>query len=114
MKQLPVVYLESARQDFRDIFDRVEGAAQNTDTAFAFISRIYDACERIGDVPHSGRSRGDLLPGLRTMPFERRAVIAYRVVDDMVEILNVFYAGRDYDAFYASEAAERGEPPDEL
>jgi toxin ParE1/3/4 len=42
-----------------------------------------------------------LEPGLRTIPFERRAVIAYRVTN-AVEITNIFYGGRDYEALYRS------------
>ncbi len=40
------------------------------------------------------------------MPFERRAVIAYRVIDDIVEVTNVFYGGRDYEALYRGRRAE--------
>jgi toxin ParE1/3/4 len=39
--------------------------------------------------------------GLRTVPFERKAVIAYRVTK-AVEITNIFYGGRDYEALYRS------------
>ena len=58
---------------------------------------------RIGDAPHGGRSRDDLAPGLRTVPFEASAVIAYRV-GAAVEIANVFYGGRDYEALYRDGA----------
>jgi len=56
---------------------------------------------------HAGRPRDDLLPGLRTVPFERKAVIACRLIEDRVEITNLFYGGRDYEALY-----RRNEPPD--
>lgn len=42
---------------------------------------------------------------LRTVPFERSAVIAY-LVSDSVEILNVFYGGKDYEALYQGRADE--------
>lgn len=32
------------------------------------------------------------------MPFRRRALIAYRIVDDEVVIVRIFYAGRDYES----------------
>jgi toxin ParE1/3/4 len=47
-----------------------------------------------------GIARDDLQPGLRTVPFEHSAVIAYVVEDDRVAITNVFYGGRDYEALY--------------
>jgi toxin ParE1/3/4 len=61
--------------------------------------RIVARCLKIGDAPRSGRPRDDLALGLRTIPFERRAVVAY-VVTDKVEIANIFYGGRDYEALY--------------
>jgi toxin ParE1/3/4 len=54
-----------------------------------------------------GIARDDLHPGLRTVPFEHTAVIAYVVEDDQVCITNVFYGGRDYEALY------RGSEPTE-
>ena len=32
------------------------------------------------------------------LTFERRAVVAYRVLEQIVEITNIFYGGRDYEA----------------
>jgi len=32
------------------------------------------------------------------MPFERKAVIAYRITNDAVEVTNVHYGGRDNEA----------------
>ncbi len=63
-----------------------------------FVGRIRRQCEKIGDAPNGFPSREDLGPGIRIAPFERSAVIAYRVVDSTVEIVNVFYGGRDYAA----------------
>jgi toxin ParE1/3/4 len=39
------------------------------------------------------------MPGLRTIPFERSAVIAYLIEDNKIRITNVFYGGRDFEAF---------------
>lgn len=64
----------------------------------AFIKRIRERCRRIGDAPHGGRTRDDLKPGLRTVPFEGRTVIAYTVDGDHVVITNIFYGGRDFEA----------------
>jgi len=65
-------------------------------------------CQRIGNAPMGGIARDDLQPGLRTVPFEHSAVIAYVVEDDQVSVTNVFYGGRDYDALY--RGAEHSEP----
>lgn len=65
-----------------------------------FVQRIKDRCERIGDAPHGGRPRDDLEPGLRTVPFERSAMIVYRVERDRVRITNIFYGGQDFEALF--------------
>lgn len=100
MQALEVTYRESAATDIQNIFDTILKASQNLTVADRFISRIARRCERIGHVPYGGRPRNDLEEGLRTVPFEHSAIIAYRVEGDCVEIVNVFYGGRDYEAFY--------------
>ncbi|MGX7706196.1 type II toxin-antitoxin system RelE/ParE family toxin [Methylobacterium sp. Gmos1] len=75
-------------------------ACRNLTTARGFVRRIRDRCKRIGDAPHGGRPRDDLEPGLRTVPIERSAVIAYRVEPDRVLVTNGFYGGRDIEALF--------------
>ncbi|WP_353019119.1 hypothetical protein [Mesorhizobium sp. M0800] len=36
-------------------------------------------------------------PGLRTVPFEHSAIIAYVGSHDLVRIVSIFYGGRDYE-----------------
>jgi len=48
--------------------------------------------------PERGTIRDDLAPGLRTMGFERRVTIAFRVLDQVVEIVAIAYAGRDFES----------------
>jgi toxin ParE1/3/4 len=103
VKLYKVDYQESATEDIESIYRWIYKVSLDPVTAQRFTDRIWIACERIGDVPYGGRSRDDLWPGLRTMPFERSAVIAYRVLDDRVQIVNVFYGGRDYEALYRKD-----------
>ena len=72
----------------------------NQITAERFVRRIKARCDKIGILPLGGRPRDDLAPGLRTVPFERRAIIVYKVEPSCVRIVNVFYGGRDYEALY--------------
>jgi toxin ParE1/3/4 len=67
-------------------------------TADRFIARIEARCEKIGEVPHIGTARDDILPGLRMVPFERSAVILHKVESERIRITNIFYGGRDYEA----------------
>jgi toxin ParE1/3/4 len=75
------------------------------------VRRIREHCQRIGIVPLGGIARDDLQPGLRTVPFEHSAVIAYVVESEQVVVTNVFYGGRDYEALY--RGAEGSEPEQE-
>ena len=60
----------------------------------------------LGQLPMKGKARDNLLPGLRLFPFERVAVIAYRISSDEVEVLNIFYGGRDWEAIIADGSTE--------
>ena len=40
---------------------------------------------------------GDLVPGLRTMPYRRRTIIGYRAVDGRVEVLRLVHGGQEWD-----------------
>ncbi|ARM88369.1 toxin-antitoxin system toxin RelE/ParE family protein [Rhizobium sp. CIAT894] len=99
MRRAKVVYRPEALGDLRQIYITVADMSQSNVIANRFVKRIMARCSKIGDAPNGGRPRDDLAPGLRTVPFERSAVIAYHV-SDAVEIVNVFYGGRDYEALF--------------
>lgn len=100
MKRAEVLFRAEASHDLLEIYRWIVSVSLDPVTAERFTGRLVEACERIGDAPFGGRPRDDLAAGLRTMAFERKAVIAYRVLDGRVEITNVFYGGRDYEALY--------------
>jgi toxin ParE1/3/4 len=105
--RLDVELAESAIADLDEIYNYIARISGSRLTAIRFIRRIRSRCRRIGNVPFGGRARDDLEPGLRTVPFEHSAVIAYKVEGDHVVVINVFYGGRDYEALY------RGPDPDQ-
>jgi toxin ParE1/3/4 len=107
MQRLNVTFRREARADLADIYKYVRQLSQSAEVARNFTLRIRDRCKRIGDAPHGGRPRDDLETGLRTVPFEKSAVIAYKVENDRVRIINIFSGGRDFEALY------RGAPPDD-
>jgi toxin ParE1/3/4 len=98
VRRRSVTFSEAASDDILDIYRWVYEVSLDPVTADRFTDRLLRACESIGTFPESGRPRDDLLPGLRTLAFERRAVIAYLAKDDTVIIANVFYGGRDYES----------------
>lgn len=54
-------------------------------------------CEGLAWFPHPGTARDDVRPGLRTIEYKRRLVIALAVLDDAVAIIGIFYGGRSYE-----------------
>lgn len=93
---LDLVYLHGADADLDLIYHWLaprSGAA----IALAYVGRIEAACQRLTDFPRRGSPHEELEPGLRSIPFERRATIYYRVTDSAVEIVHILHAGRDAD-----------------
>ncbi|BCH16381.1 MULTISPECIES: type II toxin-antitoxin system RelE/ParE family toxin [unclassified Mesorhizobium] len=97
IRRLEVEYRESASGDLAAIFRHIAEASGSADIALKFVLRIEDRCQNIGNAPRGGRRRDDIVPGLRTVPFEHSAVIAYVIEGDLVRIVNIFYGGRDYE-----------------
>jgi toxin ParE1/3/4 len=85
-----------ALKDLALIRDFIKFNSGSTIVAERVANRIVDRCERIGRIPFGGRPHGDTEPMVRTVPFEDKAVIAYRVVGPDVDILRIFYGGRDW------------------
>ena len=50
--------------------------------------------------PIRGNPREDIRPGLRTVAYKKRAIIAFTVDEHAkaIEILGVFYGGQDYES----------------
>jgi toxin ParE1/3/4 len=82
-----------ALADLERIGDWVAANA-GAEVALAYLVRIETACAGLADVPQRGTPRDDLGQGVRTISFEGRATIAYRIEAQAVLILGIFHAGR--------------------
>lgn len=90
---LEVSFRPGAREDLRSLYDYIlkeSGAAR----AGEYVERIIVACSRLEDFPERGRRRDDIAPGLRTIGFERRALIVFHAERAAVEIVAILYGGR--------------------
>ena len=58
----------------------------------------------LAEYPERGTPRDDLVPGLRTVPYRRRTIIGYRVVDGCVEVLRLVHGGQEWDGLEDGEA----------
>lgn len=106
MRDLPVEFREAALADIEQIVRYLRDQGASPGTAHAFVERIRARCQRIGGVPEGSPVRPDLGPGFRLAPFVNSAVIIYRLTDDTVEVLRIYYGGRNYQQIM------RGRPED--
>jgi toxin ParE1/3/4 len=95
VKRYAVVWRPAARADLIALYDWIAVRAE-PDIAFAYSSRIEAHAANLAEFPERGTPRDDLEPGLRTTPYTRRTIIAYRVSGDEVEILRLVHAGEEW------------------
>lgn len=80
---------------------RLHRQAGSPEIAARYIEAIVTYCEGLTDFPHRGSACDDIRPGLRTIGYKKRVIIAFAVLDDRVAILGIFYGGRDYETILA-------------
>ena len=68
------------------------------DAAARKLDEIEATIETLKTTPHKGSLRDEIAPGLRAIPADRKAVIAFAVDDDVAEVLiyAVTYGGADW------------------
>lgn len=99
-----VVYSPQAREQFDELYLWIAEQSGYPSRAEGFVTAILDYCDGLAAFPFAGNPRDDLRPGLRTVGFRRRVVIAFAVTEETVQILGVYYGGRDYDTLLAPYA----------
>jgi toxin ParE1/3/4 len=103
---LKVIFRPQAEADLLALY-RYIAEASGLGTAGGYIDRIEIACTSLATFPNRGTKRDDLAPGLRTIAFERRVTIVYRVLKIGVEIITIAYGGRDFESDLHDERSRR-------
>src|SRR5687767_1641185 len=102
--RLRLVYSAEAAADLEDIYRHI---ALDSPVAVERFGRAIEArCDSLRDTPGLGMARPDLGDGLRILPMRRRVVIAYRTMGRTIEILRIFYGGRDFEALLGVHDAQ--------
>lgn len=102
MKQYPIVWRPLAQADLFALYDWIAGQAGGS-TAFDYTSKIEATVSKLAEFPDRGTPRDDLIPGMRTIVYRRRTIIAYRVLADAVEVLRIVHGGRDLGRMFGDE-----------
>lgn len=92
-----VIFTPEAEEQLIDLY-RYIAAAGSADSVTRYTGSILTFCEELATFPHRSRARDDIRPGLRTIGYRRRVVVAFAVINQIMLIVGVFYDGRDYAA----------------
>ncbi|MCK6449667.1 MAG: type II toxin-antitoxin system RelE/ParE family toxin [Alphaproteobacteria bacterium] len=93
MKRREIVFRPKAEGDLFALHSYIVAEA-GLAVADAYIGRIEAACKSLETFPERGTRRDDIGRGLRTMGFERRVTIVFRVARSKVEIVRIVYGGQ--------------------
>lgn len=100
MKQYRLEFGPDAATQLEELFEYVaesgspSGAARFTESIVAF-------CERVAIAPMIGTPRDDVRPGLRTIGYKKRVVVAFVVGEEAVSVIGIYYGGREYESSLA-------------
>ncbi|HVY35330.1 MAG TPA: type II toxin-antitoxin system RelE/ParE family toxin [Caulobacteraceae bacterium] len=91
-----LIYLSSARQDFRDILRYLARESGDRAIARVFVNSLQQQCRKLASLPGTlGRARPELRPDLRSFPY-RGYIIFFRYEADTFEVVNVLEGHRDF------------------
>ena len=97
-----VVFTPEAEAQLVELYVYVAAKA-SPEIAARFTNGIVAYCESLSTFPARGNRRDDIRPGLRVTSYRKRVAIAFHVDEDRVNIIGVFYGGRDYEAALLEE-----------
>jgi toxin ParE1/3/4 len=103
VERFKVSFRPRAEQDMFGLYQYI-AEKSGLSVAGGYVERIEAACLALATFPERGTKRDDIRPGLRTIGFERRATIAFRVEKAEVVIIRVFYGGQDFERKLRSES----------
>jgi len=81
-----VVLRPEAVAQLDELYDFIANSGSPSNAA-AFTEAIVSFCESLAAFPYRGVSRDDLRPGLRTIGYRKRIVVAYAVLNETVAII---------------------------
>jgi toxin ParE1/3/4 len=96
LKQYAVHFLAESIKDLDALFCYIAEKA-SPEIADGYIARIERLCLSLESFPQRGTSIPGRVPGLRTMGFERRVTVLFRVSKGRVDILRILYGGRNLE-----------------
>jgi toxin ParE1/3/4 len=90
-----IEFTSYALSDLHEIQTWVEDQSADKQIALAYRKRITDRIAALDSFPARGTPREDIGAGVRTFSFERRLIIAYRLIGEVVVIERVINGRRE-------------------
>lgn len=101
---IAVSFTDAAQRHLLGIYEWIVNNGSAVD-AQHFVEAIIDYCESLADMSGIGAARDDIRPGIRTVGFRRRVVIAFAQTEAThLTVLGVFYGGQEYERYLAEDA----------
>jgi toxin ParE1/3/4 len=85
----------AAQRDINALLDYLVPVA-GAEVARAYVGRLQAFLRTFERLPERGSIRNEIREGLRVVGFERRMTIAFSVDGNVVTIVRVLYAGRQF------------------
>ena len=98
-----VSFSPDARNDLFRLYDYIAAAA-GPNRALAYTERIEAYCVGFRDFPERGARHDYIRPGLRTVGFERRVLIAFHIAEETVVVDRILYGGRDLGSAFDDDS----------
>jgi toxin ParE1/3/4 len=96
LKRYEVHFLAEAIEDIDALFCYIAKDA-SFEIAARYLVRLERHCLSLDTFPLRGTAVVGKVAGLRTMGFERRATILFRVEHERVDILRILYGGQNLE-----------------
>jgi len=104
----PVVFTPEALQQLEELYAYIARAASPL-VALRYTDAIATYCETLQTFPLRGARRDDIRPGLRVTNYKGRAVIAFDVSSERVNVIGIFYGGQDYETTFNLPESDIGQ-----
>ncbi len=103
-----IVFSKHAQRQLQELNDYIAGIS-GARIADRFVDSIVEYCGRFSLFPKRGTRRPGIGARVRIVGFRNRATIAFRIDDDRVVVLAIYYGGQDVDALVVNDVPANDE-----
>jgi toxin ParE1/3/4 len=103
-RELPIVYSLEADEDLIQIWRYLAREASER-VADAQLHEIDKVCARLSAQPYSGRTRNELLLGMRSA-LASPYLVFYRIGENAIEVIRVLHGRRDIASIFAERSSD--------